>query len=74
MLISQFFFFAVINIISFGLTFLLPETKGRSLEEMDVLFGAVTREERDAEIAARAQELHVAEKQMVEHHEGADKV
>jgi len=59
----QFFFFAAVNIISAVLTWLyVPETKGVSLEEMDVVFGAVTREERDAFIAARAQELHVNEK------------
>jgi len=59
---SQFFFFAAVNIISACLCTLLPETKGVSLEEMDVIFGSVTREERDAEIAARAHEMHVDEK------------
>ena len=28
----------------------IPETKGRSLEEMDIIFGAVTRESRAAGI------------------------
>lgn len=36
---------------------LLPETSGVSLESMDVIFGAVTKEEREAEIARRAVEL-----------------
>ncbi|GMK57703.1 hypothetical protein CspeluHIS016_0405370 [Cutaneotrichosporon spelunceum] len=55
-----FFFFACINIISFLLAFFfLPETKGVSLEAMDVIFGLVTAEERDRDVAAAVQELHV---------------
>jgi hypothetical protein len=53
--------------ISACLVLLLPETKGRSLEDMDVVFGSVTREERDAEIASRANELQQTEKHMSEH-------
>ena len=30
---------------------LIPETKGRSLEEMDIIFGAVDAEKRKADIA-----------------------
>ena len=37
---------------------LIPETKGRSLEEMDVIFGAVTEEKRRADIAARERSTH----------------
>ena len=37
--------------ISTGLAFLLPETRRRSLESMDVLFGAVSQSQRDADIA-----------------------
>ena len=48
--------------------FYIPETKGVSLEEMDVIFGAVTREERDAVIAARAHEMHVDEKNVEADH------
>lgn len=33
--------------------FFLPETKGRSLEDMDIIFGAITQEQRDADIARR---------------------
>lgn len=75
-LIVQFFFFATVNIISACLCTLLPETKGVSLEEMDVIFGSVTREERDAEIAARAHELHIEEKVAQPEHveRAADKV
>ncbi|WVO14911.1 hypothetical protein L204_102551 [Cryptococcus depauperatus] len=52
-----FFFFAAINIISFCLALFLPDTAGVSLEAMDVIFGSVTKEEREAEIARRAMEL-----------------
>jgi len=38
----------------FVFTFFIPETKGRSLEEMDVIFGSVSKEKR-AEDIARAQ-------------------
>lgn len=34
---------------------LIPETKGRSLEEMDVIFGSVSAEERQAYIDKREQ-------------------
>ena len=57
-----FFFFAAINMVSFTLALFLPETKGVSLEAMDVLFGLVTQEERDADIARQAQELAADEK------------
>ena len=33
----------------------LPETKGRSLEEMDIIFGSTSRERREADIAKQAQ-------------------
>jgi hypothetical protein len=49
--------------ISFGLACLLPETKGISLEAMDVVFGAITKEEREAEVERKAQELAVSEKE-----------
>lgn len=43
--------FATINIGGmFVFTFFIPETKGRSLEEMDVIFGAVSKEQREADI------------------------
>jgi hypothetical protein len=47
--------FGTINILG-GCAFamLIPETKNKSLEEMDIIFGAVTREKRDADIS-RAQ-------------------
>jgi len=47
-----FFLFASINIGGmFVFALLIPETKGRSLEEMDIVFGSVTREQREADIA-----------------------
>ncbi len=36
---------------------LIPETKGRSLEEMDIIFGAVNAEERRAYIEAQEKGL-----------------
>lgn len=72
----QFFFFAAINIISFLLTlFFLPETKGVSLESMDILFGLTTQEQRDADIQTRARALASTEKNEkadVEHDEVED--
>lgn len=64
-----FFFFAAINIISFCLAWLLPETKGMSLEAMDIVFGSITKEERDAEIASRAIEMGANEKVVSAHME-----
>ncbi|KAJ7181181.1 general substrate transporter [Mycena filopes] len=53
-----FLMFATINIAGMGLfALLIPETKGRSLEEMDVIFGAVAREKRDADIAKQEKAL-----------------
>ncbi|KAI6011833.1 general substrate transporter [Pisolithus marmoratus] len=54
-----FFMFGAINIggmATFAL--LLPETKGRSLEEMDIIFGAVSLEAREAFIEKQKRELH----------------
>lgn len=40
--------------------FTASETKGISLEGMDIVFGAVTKEEREAEIARRANAIEKA--------------
>ncbi|KAG6836182.1 hypothetical protein H0H93_010551, partial [Arthromyces matolae] len=57
-----FFLFGTINIIAMGAFALrltsgahsfLPETKGRSLEDMDIIFGAVSAEERARHVSAR---------------------
>lgn len=54
-----FFMFGAINIGGmFTFSLLLPETKGRSLEEMDIIFGAVSFEAREAFIEKQKQELH----------------
>jgi hypothetical protein len=46
-----FFTFGTINLLGMGVfPFFLPETKGKSLEEMDILFGAVSAEDRQARI------------------------
>lgn len=71
-----FFFFACINIISFGLCFFLPETRGLSLESMDLIFGSTTREERDSHIARQAAELAATEKTVgleTAHHEDVER-
>ncbi|ORY31956.1 sugar transporter [Naematelia encephala] len=70
-----FFFFAAINMISFSLALFLPETRGVSLEAMDVLFGSVTAEQREAEIAARviaAEKEGNIDKHEVSHVEGGN--
>ena len=47
-----FLMFATINIAGMGtFALLIPETKGRSLEEMDIIFGAVSADKRQADIA-----------------------
>ncbi|KAG5351841.1 hypothetical protein C0989_004731 [Termitomyces sp. Mn162] len=49
-----FFLFGVVNIGAMAVfAFFLPETKGRSLEDMDVIFGSVTAEARAAHVAER---------------------
>ncbi len=38
---------------------LIPETKGRSLEEMDVIFGSVSAEQRQVDIDKREHGMRV---------------
>lgn len=46
-----FFLFGTINIVGMGVfSLLIPETKGRSLEDMDIIFGSISAEERQADI------------------------
>ena len=46
-----FIMFATVNIGAMAtFSLLLPETKGKSLEEMDIIFGAVSQDERQAYI------------------------
>jgi len=46
-----FLMFATVNIGAMGVfSLLIPETKGRSLEEMDVIFGSISAEQRQADI------------------------
>jgi len=53
-----FLMFATINIGGMAVfSLIIPETKGRSLEDMDIIFGAVTQEKRDADIAKQEQVL-----------------
>ncbi|KAJ3515477.1 hypothetical protein NLJ89_g1732 [Agrocybe chaxingu] len=54
-----FLMFASINIGGMGVfSLLIPETKGRSLEEMDIIFGSISKEQREADIEKRAREMH----------------
>ncbi|TEB26194.1 sugar transporter [Coprinellus micaceus] len=54
-----FFMFGAINIGAMGtFSYLIPETKGRSLEEMDVIFGSVTAERRQANIDRQRGDAH----------------
>ncbi|KAJ7823125.1 P-loop containing nucleoside triphosphate hydrolase protein [Mycena leptocephala] len=53
-----FFMFATINIGAMAtFSLIIPETKGRSLEDMDLIFGSTTQETRSGHIAARETEL-----------------
>jgi hypothetical protein len=55
---KMFVMFATINILGMGtFSFFLPETKGRSLEDMDIIFGTITAEERDADIKRANQSM-----------------
>ncbi|KAK7434765.1 hypothetical protein VKT23_020043 [Stygiomarasmius scandens] len=57
-----FMMFAAVNIGAMSVfSLLIPETKGRSLEDMDIIFGSVTAEQRQADIA-----------RMEQHHEARD--
>lgn len=66
-LVSKLFFmFATINIGGmFVFSLLIPETKGRSLEEMDIIFGSISKEERERDIAQAHQDIDTK----VLHHE-----
>ncbi|KAL0577238.1 hypothetical protein V5O48_004757 [Marasmius crinis-equi] len=53
-----FIMFATINVGGMGVfSLLIPETKGRSLEDMDIIFGAVSAEERAAGIEKAQKQL-----------------
>lgn len=59
---KMFFLFASINIgAMLVFSFFLPETKGRSLEEMDVIFGAADAATRRADIEKNERDLHHGE-------------
>jgi len=56
---KMFLMFATINIGGLAVfSLLIPETKGRSLEEMDVIFGSISAEQRRLDIDKRQRELH----------------
>ncbi|KAJ7582017.1 general substrate transporter [Mycena floridula] len=70
-----FLMFATVNIGAMGLfSLLIPETQGRSLEEMDIIFGSVTAEERNARIKIEEKELDkVHEGDEKKGHDGSDR-
>lgn len=68
--------FATVNYLGMG-TFscLIPETKGRSLEEMDIIFGAVSAETRKAEIEQQEKGMQqVGADSLSQHSDGDQKV
>ena len=50
-LVSHFWYILYINLALTTTFSFLPETKGCSLEEMDIIFGSTSRERREADIA-----------------------
>ncbi|KAF7972317.1 hypothetical protein HWV62_18504 [Athelia sp. TMB] len=65
-----FFMFGTINIAGMAVfSVFLPETKGRSLEEMDIIFGAVSADKRQADIQKEEQALdqEVTSQRSVDH-------
>ncbi|KZO91790.1 putative high-affinity glucose transporter of the major facilitator superfamily [Calocera viscosa TUFC12733] len=54
---TLFFMFGSINLLTAVFCFFLPETKGVSLEEMDVIFGYVSREQRQRDVLRVATNL-----------------
>ncbi|KAK7434766.1 hypothetical protein VKT23_020044 [Stygiomarasmius scandens] len=73
-----FIMFATVNVGAMGLfSLLIPETKGRSLEEMDIIFGSVDASEREAHINAQERVLEhqdVKERGDSDHTGSLDKV
>lgn len=59
-----FIFFASINMVMIVFSYLLPETKGKSLEEMDVLFGTIDASEQRQKVEQ--------EERVIEHQLAAD--
>jgi len=56
---KMFLMFATINIGGMAVfSLLIPETKGRSLEEMDIIFGTISKEQRQADIDKREREFN----------------
>lgn len=56
---NLFITFGAVNIFNSGFGFLLPETKGKSLEEMDVIFGFVSKEQREEAVHRVERDFHL---------------
>jgi len=65
---NLFIVFGAVNIFNAGFGFLLPETRGRSLEDMDVLFGFVSERDRLAAVERVEKDFDLP----VGHHEHHD--
>jgi hypothetical protein len=48
-------------------TFFVKETKGRSLEDMDILFGSVDEAQRAADVEQVLNKVHIAQAEHSEH-------
>jgi len=58
------FVFAAANVVGFFIVFFLcPETKGKSLEDIDILFGAVTAQDREAHVQAELTNQRISVRQ-----------
>ncbi|KAJ8490166.1 hypothetical protein ONZ45_g5181 [Pleurotus djamor] len=69
-----FFMFATINIGGMAVfSLLIPETKGRSLEDMDVIFGSVSAEQRQAAINRQERALDGHDEVNSKHSDSIDK-
>ncbi|KAJ4353738.1 uncharacterized protein N0V89_005468 [Didymosphaeria variabile] len=72
---GTYIFFAAFALIAFVFTwFLIPETKGKSLEEMDAVFGDTTAHEEKARLYTIATSLGLEEAQAAAHDEKDQKV
>ncbi|CDO72247.1 hypothetical protein BN946_scf184970.g99 [Trametes cinnabarina] len=70
-----FLMFGTINIGGMAVfALLIPETKGRSLEEMDIIFGTVQEDQRRADIAARERVLAMDAEEAPSDHDVDQKV
>ncbi|KAG6811789.1 hypothetical protein H0H92_005859 [Tricholoma furcatifolium] len=69
-----FLMFATVNIGAMAVfSLLIPETKGRSLEEMDIIFGSISEDQRKADIEKQAKALEDSNEKRSEEEESVDR-